>query len=602
MTEPIQLEVLAQVFFTALFLSLSIVPATIMLAREVGAVDVPKERSSHSVPTTRLGGLGIALSLILSSLLFLPLNAFAWAFLTGLLVIVITGVVDDIVDIGPRWKFVGQIAAAASFVLLDGGTLSHLGDFLGGGEITLDLLAVPFTIFCMVGGMNAFNLSDGLDGLAAGMAAIAAVFFAYFSWHAGASDLLLVCVALLGAVIGFLRYNSYPAKLFMGDCGSLTLGYVLAALLVSGSQRDGHHVPLVAWAIVVALPLLDTLLVMARRMRYGHSPFLPDRTHLHHRLMTLGLAHPSVVAVMYAAMVSFGMLALTLNGHPDWFRFAALCLTGMALFGSVAVLQHMGFSFNAWQREQPDEAAGQWPMFRRISISLMSNAVPVSVSLLSLLCLPALIFPLPELSRSGDLTLLMLAGVVVFYSLHRTNVHKGMLQGAIYVSIFALFFLYNLAVDTEGPWARAYLTTISALAAAWVVIRTVIHRNTVILMTSSPELLMVFLSWFFPFVLLPELRLPASVIEAGRLACLQVLPFMLAIKIYFHVQPQGNNLGMDALIPAKVVEAARLMYSQMHPLMLATRIHFNFQSQGNNVVVGVLSGSMAVIALRGLTV
>ncbi len=393
MTDLIPLDILEQVFITALFLSLSIVPATMVLARKVGAVDVPKDRSSHSVPTTRLGGLGIALSLILSILLFLPLSSFTWALLAGLLVIVVTGVVDDIVDIGPRWKFVGQIVAAGSFVLLDGGSLVNLGDFLGSGEITLGLLAVPFTVFCMVGGMNALNLSDGLDGLAAGIAAIAAMFFAYFSWHAGASDLLLVCVALLGALVGFLRYNSYPAKLFMGDCGSLTLGYVLAALLVSGSQREGPHVPLVAWAMVLALPLLDTLLVMARRMRYGHSPFSPDRTHLHHRLLTLGLSHPAVVAVMYVAMASFGALALVLQDRTDWFRFAALCLTGVMLFGCVAVLQHMGVAFNAGRPKRPDATTGQWPIFSRTTGAAVA-VLPISV-LLSLLCLPALFLPLP---------------------------------------------------------------------------------------------------------------------------------------------------------------------------------------------------------------
>lgn len=378
---PIQLDILGGGFLAALLLSLLIVPATIVLARKVGAVDVPKDRSSHSAPTTRLGGLGIALSLVLSILLFMPLDTFAWAFLTGLLVIVATGVVDDIADIGPRWKFAGQIVAAASFVLLDGGTLSHLGDFLGTGGITLDLFAVPFTIFCMVGGMNAFNLSDGLDGLAGGMAAIATVFFAYFSWHAGASDLLLVCVALLGAVIGFLRYNRYPAKLFMGDCGSLTLGYVLATLLISGSQREGNHAPLVAWAMVLALPLLDTLLVMARRMRYGRSPFLPDRTHLHHRLMTLGLSHPGVVAVMQAAMACFGMEALALQDHPEWLGFSALCLTGMVLFACVGVLQHKGWVLKAERLRLPDVTAGQWPVFSRISNVVMSNAIQISVLL-----------------------------------------------------------------------------------------------------------------------------------------------------------------------------------------------------------------------------
>lgn len=557
MTESIQPDILGLVFFTALFLSLFVVPATIVLARKVGAVDHPKERSSHSIQTTRLGGLGIAASLVLSCLMFLPFNAFVWAFLTGLLVIIATGLIDDIAGIGPRWKFVGQIVAAGAFVGLGGGSLVNLGNFLGLGQITLDLLAIPFTIFCMVGAINAFNLSDGLDGLAAGLAAITAMFFAYFSWHIGAMDLLLVCVAMLGAVMGFLRYNSYPAKLFMGDCGSLTLGYVLAALLVSGSQRDGHHIPLVAWAMVLALPLLDTLLVMARRMRYGHSPFLPDRTHLHHRLMTLGLAHPGVVAVMYAAMACFGVLALVLKGYPDWYAFAALGLAGMVLFGGVSGLQHLGFSFNAGLRKRPYYTVRQWPVFQRFSRLVVTGAVPVSVLLLSLLCLPALFFPLPELNRNEVLALFMLAGVVVYYSLHRTSAYQGMLHGAIYLSIFVLFFLYNGGGGGDGYWPRVYLTTISVLAAAWVSIKIFFRKNTVILMTSSFELLMVFLSWFLPFVLFPELRLPANVVEAGRLACLQVLPFMLATKVYFNVQPQGNKWVVGALAGAMALVALR---------------------------------------------
>ncbi len=557
MTESLHLDILGLVFFTALFLSLFIVPATIALARKVGAVDVPKNRSSHSTPTTRLGGLGIAASLVLVCLMFLPLNIFARAFLAGLLIIIVTGLIDDIWDIGPRWKFIGQIAAAGAFIGLGGGSLVHLGSFLGQSEMTLDRLAVPFTIFCMVGGMNAFNLSDGLDGLAGGLAAIAAVFFAYFSWHVGANDLLLVSVALLGAVMGFLRYNSYPAKLFMGDCGSLTLGYVLAALLVSGSQRDGQHIPLVAWVLVVSLPLLDTLLVMARRLRYGHSPFMPDRTHLHHRLMTLGLAHPGVVAVMYAAMACFGVLALGLQDYPDWYAFSAIFLIGLILFGGVSSLQHIGYTFNAGRRKRSYATVRQWPIFRRWARLVMSSAVSISVLLLLLLCLPALFFPLPGLNRNEVLALLMMAGVVVFYSVHRSQAYKGMLHGSVYVSIFVLFFLYNLGANFGGHWSSFYLTTISVLAAVWVAIKISFRRNTVILMTSSFELLMVFLSWFLPFVLFQELHLSAEVVAAGRLACLQVLPFMLTTKIYFNVQPQGNKWVVGALAGAMGAIALR---------------------------------------------
>lgn len=554
-TAPFNIEILGLVFFTALFLSLFIVPATVMLARKVGAVDIPKERSSHSAPTTRLGGLGIAVSMILSCLMFLPLHTLAWAFMSGLLVIVATGLIDDIVDVGARGKFVGQIAAAAVFVLSGGGSLVNLGGFLGFGDMTLGSFAIPFTIFCMVGGMNAFNLSDGLDGLAGGLAAIAVVFFIYFAKLSGAPFLLLVGVALLGAVIGFLRYNSYPAKLFMGDVGSLTLGYVLAALLVSGSQRG--EVPLAAWAMVLALPLLDTLLVMAQRVRYGHSPFKPDRTHLHHRLMALGLSHPTVVVVMYAVMAFFGILAVALLKFPDWYTFIALCVTGALLFGGVSGLQRAGVTVKRGGSKRSYISFRQYPLFLRAAKWVMENVVRVSMLLMLLVCLPVLFFPLPDLSRNEVLALFMLAGMVGFYGLHPTQTNMGMLHGSIYVSIFVLFFLFNLTADASGGWPRVYLATVSLLAALWVVAKIVFRKNTSVLRTSSFELLMVFLSWFLPFVLFEELRLPMNVVEAGRSACLQVLPLMLSAKIYFNLQPQGNRWVVWVMVGAMLLVVLR---------------------------------------------
>lgn len=553
-------DTLGLVFFTALFLSLFIVPITVVLAHRVGAVDVPKQRSSHSVPTTRLGGLGIAASLLLSGLMFLPAQSFTWAFLAGLLVIVVTGLIDDIADVGPRWKFVGQIAAAGVFTLSGGGSLEHLGSFLGIGEMTLELMAVPFTILCMVGGMNAFNLADGLDGLAAGMAAIAAVFFAYFSWLVGAPDLLLVCLSLLGPVLGFLRYNSYPARLFMGDSGSLTLGYVLAAVLVNGSQYAAEIVPLAAWVIVVALPLVDTLLVMARRVRYRQSPFSPDRTHLHHRLGELGLAHHVVVPVMYGIMALFGVLGVLLREVPDGWIFLALCLTGVLLFGLVSAMQRFGVSFNAGRPGKTNTSVRNSPLFRQGARWVTSSVVPVSYLLVALLCVPALFFPLPELNRSETMALLLLAVVAVLYCVGRSQVNRGMLYGAVYVSIFALMFIYNLgALGGTFPFA-AYLQVIAVLAAVWVVAKLVFRKNTIILKISGFELLMVLLSWFLPFVLLEDLRLADDVVEAGRMACLQVIPFVFTAKIYFNAQPEENPWLVMTLSGALLVIVLRSVF------------------------------------------
>jgi UDP-GlcNAc:undecaprenyl-phosphate GlcNAc-1-phosphate transferase len=410
----------------------------------------------------------------------------------------------------------------------------------------------------MVGGMNAFNLSDGLDGLAAGLTAIAAVFFAFFCWHVGASDLMLVCVALLGAVMGFLRYNDYPAKLFMGDCGSLALGYVLVAILVRGSQLPGHY-PLAGWAMVIALPLLDTLLVMGRRVRYGQSPFSPDRTHLHHRFMELGLAHPGVVALMYVAMAVFGAVAVFFRHSPDWYSFLAMCALAVLLFGGVSGIQHLRAKLKPSKRRNRYDSVRQWPAFKKFISVVTSGAFPVSMVLFSLLSLPALFFPIPELNRNEVLAIFLLAAGVVFYSSHQTVSHKGMLHGSIYVSNFVLLFVYNLSVSKTSQWLDIYLIIISLLATIWVVLKIVLRDRVVVLKPSSFELLMVFLSWFLPFVLFEELRLPANVIESGRMACLQVIPFILVSKIYFNLQLNGNKWVVSVFAGAMITVALRGM-------------------------------------------
>ena len=204
----------------------------------------------------------------------------------------------------------------------------------------------------MVGAMNAFNLADGLDGLAGGIAGIAAVFLACLAWLAQSWILLLLAMSLCGSIAGFLRYNSYPARVFMGDCGSLMLGYTLSVMVVVLAQhQDQHGIPLVTLATVIALPLLDTLLVMARRMRDGKSPFLPDKTHIHHHLMELGLPHPAAVNTLYVAMLSFGLLAILNSNESEWLQFSSMLLGGALFFGCVSLMRQSRFRFGTVGRK-----------------------------------------------------------------------------------------------------------------------------------------------------------------------------------------------------------------------------------------------------------
>lgn len=331
-------------FATPLFLSLIFVPMSAWLAHRIGAIDHPNGRSSHSTPTPRLGGLAIFASLAVTCIAYLPFDRFLVSFLLGLPIIVATGLVDDLRGISPRWKFAGQILAASVFLYVSGMPLHGIGDIFGVGDISLGWGGFLFTVFFMVGAMNAFNLADGLDGLAGGMAGIAAVFLACLAWLAQSWILILLAMALCGSIAGFLRYNSYPARVFMGDCGSLMLGYTLSVIVVALAQhQDMHGVPLVTAATVIALPLLDTLRVMARRLRAGRSPFLPDKTHIHHRLVELGLPHPATVHILYVAMLSFGLLALFNREESEWLQFSCLLFGGALFFGGVSLMRQSRF-------------------------------------------------------------------------------------------------------------------------------------------------------------------------------------------------------------------------------------------------------------------
>lgn len=525
----ISFETLGLILFTTIFLSMLLVPITSRLARMVGAIDTPQSRSSHSTPKPRMGGLAMSLSLSIACLAYLTLNNFIMAFLSGLIVIVLTGVVDDIFQISPRWKFVGQILGATLFVYLSDMKINHIGDIVGLGDIKLGGASFIFTVFCIVGSINAFNLADGLDGLAGGLTVIAAVFFGYFAWSAQAGGLLIVAVALIGAIVGFLRYNSYPAKVFMGDSGSLMLGYVVAVLLIAISH-SAPSLPIAALTTVVALPLLDTLLVMARRVRYGHSPFSPDRTHLHHRLLSLGLPHPAVVVVIYCMMFFFGTLAIVLSKQPDWVAAASPWGFGLLIFAAVFSLQRFGFRYGI-KGPKRIKSIRQVEFYLKTKQALECSAKLIGICVLIALLIPALFSPLVAISKNKALTLFLISGLLAAYSWKTRYSNKSILHGTMYLAIFALLVIYELSAIRVPSWLAMYTPWAAGFAGLWVLLKLIFSDHNEIVFASGFELLMLFVSWFIPFVVLEELNMPGNVIRAIQHACLLSIPFMLAMKI-----------------------------------------------------------------------
>ena len=296
---------------TAFFAALIMVPPLRRWALESGNIDQPDGRKVHKTAIPRIGGIAIFVSFLFSCLVFVDLVAPVRGVLAGGLVIFCTGLIDDISGLSPKRKFLGEIVACLVTILVGNLTIHSLGNLFGTGLISLPVwAAIPFTVFAVVGVINAINLLDGLDGLAGGVSVIALTCFAVLAYHDGNSPAVMLCIALLGALLGFLKYNFFPARIFMGDTGSLGLGFVLGFLAVYVTQLPHSRISPVVPALILALPILDTIWVMSRRILQNSSPFAADKTHLHHKFLDLGFEHRFTVIFIYGISLLSGLVAI----------------------------------------------------------------------------------------------------------------------------------------------------------------------------------------------------------------------------------------------------------------------------------------------------
>jgi UDP-GlcNAc:undecaprenyl-phosphate GlcNAc-1-phosphate transferase len=316
-----------------------VTPTIVRLARRVGAVDHPGPRKIHAAPVPRVGGVAVFAGFVAG----LTFAAFAsgyatnaqhervgyWSILGAAAAgILILGIVDDIRSLSFQWKFLFQILAAA--VVWDAGfRVQAVGVPFMSDPVTLGWLSLPLTVLWIVGVTNAFNLIDGLDGLAAGTALITTTVVAILALHGGRIAVSALSVALVGSLIGFLRYNFAPAQIFLGDSGSMFLGFTIAVISIHGSQKNVAAVAVLAPLLIMGYPILDTGIAIARRLnmirsdaadsggirymaRNIHRVFLPDRGHLHHRLLDVGMSHRGAVLCLYACALALSASALVL--------------------------------------------------------------------------------------------------------------------------------------------------------------------------------------------------------------------------------------------------------------------------------------------------
>jgi UDP-GlcNAc:undecaprenyl-phosphate GlcNAc-1-phosphate transferase len=309
-------------FITSLGLALLFLPRLASIAGRIGLMDQPGDRKNHEEAKPLVGGIGMVMAFVVSSLLFIPLQGLR-GFYAGVIILIIAGFLDDYKELAPSWKFIAQITAALLLIYFSNTILLTFGNLLSFGDINFGIFAIPMTVFCIVGLSNAINMIDGLDGLAGGISLIGLVSFAILSYLGGHNEMLILCLALSGAVLGFLKYNWAPAKLFMGDAGSLFLGFTLVFASIHVTQGEDSVVRPFVPLFVLAVPITDTLTLIVKRLIVGRSPFSADTFHLHHMLIRFGLNRKQAVMAILAlcsVMSLAGILGIVFR-VPEYFMF-----------------------------------------------------------------------------------------------------------------------------------------------------------------------------------------------------------------------------------------------------------------------------------------
>jgi UDP-GlcNAc:undecaprenyl-phosphate GlcNAc-1-phosphate transferase len=324
----------------ALVIVVLLTPAVGGMARKLGAVDRPEERRINRRPIPRLGGLALFFGIFVPALAFLNLSHETRGLLLGAVVATMVGAIDDFRGLVWWEKLSGQVAAAS--IPVGFGIWVHRFTFpIVGVHVLPKWIGMPVSVFWIVAIMNMVNFLDGLDGLAAGVSAISAFTFALIALSLPRPEVesAILSAIVLGAALGFLRHNFYPARIFMGDSGALLLGFVLAVIPLQGLLKTASLVTLFFPLLVLAVPIIDTTFVVARRLKHGEKVFAPDQAHLHYRFLRRGFSQVRTAVYIWGWCASLAAAALGTrfirpHAHGHWHLWRTV---GAAALGLVAL-------------------------------------------------------------------------------------------------------------------------------------------------------------------------------------------------------------------------------------------------------------------------
>jgi len=325
----------------AMAVSMAIIPIMMRLAPVIGMIDAPDHRKVHTMPIPRVGGLGIVIGSLIAMLVWLPFNDLTISIFVGATVLLVFGTWDDISELGHYVKFIGQFLAAGFVVYYGDLYVSYFP--LNNYETISETVGKPFTVIAIVGMINAINHSDGLDGLAGGESLISLGVITYLAFVFNSDLMLVISAATIGGIFGFLRFNSHPARVFMGDGGSQFLGFILAVLVLVLTQQVNTTLSPAIPVLILGLPIVDILAVFFLRAKHKMNLFKATRNHVHHRLLDIGFYHYESVMFIYTIQFILVISAIPLMYETDINVFIFYLVICASVFVFLTLSERTGF-------------------------------------------------------------------------------------------------------------------------------------------------------------------------------------------------------------------------------------------------------------------
>lgn len=436
-------------FLLAMVVTMILLPVLVRVAARWRIVDAPGARKVHSVPIPRIGGIAMLAGVVLAAMIAVPLQPADRLFLIAAALVAVFGGLDDRFDLDYRVKLFGQLLAALMVVL---------GAHVQIHELTLDdrvllpgWISIPLTVLFLVGITNAINLADGLDGLAGGTTFLSLCALAILAYSTGQVTTAALALTFAGAVLGFLRFNTFPASVFMGDAGSQLLGFAVGVLSLRATQSGAGDISTAAPILLLALPILDTLSVMVQRIGEGRSPFRADKNHIHHKLLSLGFDHHEAVMVIYAVQADLFLLAYWMRYESD---LAILGVVSAFFLVSIGLLQIA--VRHRWRFRAPKDARGT-PLTRFATVLREPRYLPRWTYLAVAIAVGvyAALVMVETASLSGDVRLLLMALLAVtalWLTILRVRPLSLVEKGTLYVTVAVLVYL-DTAIVHDPFWS-----------------------------------------------------------------------------------------------------------------------------------------------------